>query len=138
MAVRTDLHGCTGEMFEWWFRFRPDTQKYIWWHPVDHISSEWIEGTTDTHVGSIHVVEEIFLASRLKSCPFSFEIQLNSSIKENMTVLGSLVTSQLRFVGMSGSLMNRNETKMGKSLVAVSFIWGVIRRGVVLCEAIFS
>ena len=47
-------------MFEWWFRFRPDTQKYIWWHPVDHISSEWIEGTTDTHVGSIHVVEESF------------------------------------------------------------------------------
>ena len=37
VACRTDLHGCTGEMFEWWFRFRPDTQKYIWWHPVDHV-----------------------------------------------------------------------------------------------------
>ena len=83
-------------------------------------------------------LKRVFLANRLKNCPFSFEIQLNSSIKENMTVLGSLVTSQLRFVGMSGSLMNRNETKMGKSLVAVSFIWGVIRRGVVLCEANFS
>ena len=60
IACRTDLHGCTGEMFEWWFRFRPNTQQYIWWHPVDHVSSEWIEGTADTHIGSIHKVEEFF------------------------------------------------------------------------------
>jgi len=40
VAVRTDLHGCTGEMFEWWFRFRPGTQQYIWWHPVDHLFSD--------------------------------------------------------------------------------------------------
>jgi DAPG hydrolase PhiG domain len=60
VACRTDLHGCTGEMFEWWFRFRPDTQKYIWWHPVDHVFSDWIEGRPGTHVGSIHVVEEFF------------------------------------------------------------------------------
>jgi DAPG hydrolase PhiG domain len=61
VAVRTDLHGCTGAMFEWWFRFRPDTQQYVWWHPVDHRSSEWA-GTlgTDTHVGSEHVVVEEF------------------------------------------------------------------------------
>jgi hypothetical protein len=60
VACRTDLHGVTGEMFEWWFRFRPDTQKYIWWHPVDHVFSDWIGGEADTHVGSIHVVEEFF------------------------------------------------------------------------------
>lgn len=60
VACRTDLHRVTGEMFEWWFRFRPDTQKYIWWHPVDHVFSDWIEGTSETHVGSIHVVEEYF------------------------------------------------------------------------------
>lgn len=60
VAVRTDLHKCTGEMFEWWFRFRPDTQKYIWWHPVDHVFSDWKEGAPGTHVGSIHVVEEFF------------------------------------------------------------------------------
>ena len=41
VAVRTDMHRCTGEMFEWWFRFRPDTQQYIWWHPVDHQFSDW-------------------------------------------------------------------------------------------------
>jgi len=63
VAVRTDMHRCKGEMFEWWFRFRPDTQKYVWWHPVDHVFSDWIEvseGNEDTHVGSIHVVEEFF------------------------------------------------------------------------------
>jgi DAPG hydrolase PhiG domain len=60
VACRTDLHGCTGEMFEWWFRSRPDTQQYVWWHPVDHVSSDWEGGTTETHVGSTHVVEEFF------------------------------------------------------------------------------
>lgn len=60
VACRTDLHGCTGEMFEWWFRFRPDTQKYIWWHPVDHVFSDWIGGDGSTHVGSTHQVEEFF------------------------------------------------------------------------------
>jgi DAPG hydrolase-like protein len=60
VACRTDLHGCSGEMFEWWFRFRPDTQKYIWWHPVDHVFSDWLEGVADTHVGSIHKAQEYF------------------------------------------------------------------------------
>jgi hypothetical protein len=60
VACRTDLQGCTGEMFEWWFRSRPDTRQYIWWHPVDHVSSEWEGGRLDTHVGSTHVVEEFF------------------------------------------------------------------------------
>lgn len=60
VACRTDLHGCTGEMFEWWFRSRPDTQQYVWWHPVDHVSSDWEGGSSDTHVGSTHIVEEFF------------------------------------------------------------------------------
>jgi hypothetical protein len=60
LAIRTDLHGCTGEMFEWWFRFRPDTQQYIWWHPVDHVFSDWAEVQDGTHVGSVHIVEEKF------------------------------------------------------------------------------
>jgi DAPG hydrolase PhiG domain len=60
VACRTDLHGCTGEMFEWWFRSRPNTQQYIWWHPVDHIGSDWAEGQEGTHVGSIHLAEEYF------------------------------------------------------------------------------
>ncbi len=59
VAVRTDMHNCSGEMFEWWFRFRPDTQQYVWWHPVDHQFSDWA-GTlsAETHVGSEHIVIE--------------------------------------------------------------------------------
>lgn len=59
IAARTDMHGCTGQMLEWWFRWRCDTQKYIWWHPIDHVSSTW-KGTlsTTTHIGSEHVVVE--------------------------------------------------------------------------------
>jgi hypothetical protein len=61
VACRTDMHGCTGEMFEWWFRWRCDTQKYIWWHPVDHVFSDWQGDLGDqTHVGSEHVVTEYF------------------------------------------------------------------------------
>ncbi|MBN9239527.1 MAG: hypothetical protein BGO97_07530 [Micrococcales bacterium 70-64] len=60
IAVRTDMHGVTGEQFEWWFRSRPDTRQYIWWHPVDHVSSTWEGGDLSTHVGSIHVVTEEF------------------------------------------------------------------------------
>lgn len=60
IACRTDLRACTGEMFEWWFRSRPDTQRYRWWHPVDHVSSEWLEFQDGTHIGSIHKVEEFF------------------------------------------------------------------------------
>ena len=61
VAVRTDMRGCTGEMFEWWFRWRCDTQKYIWWHPVDHVFSGWQgELRDDTHVGSEHIVTEYF------------------------------------------------------------------------------
>lgn len=59
VAVRTDMHNCTGEMFEWWFRWRCDTQKYTWWHPVDHLFSTWQGELSDsTHVGSEHVATE--------------------------------------------------------------------------------
>jgi hypothetical protein len=58
VAARTDMPACTGAMFEWWFRFAPDTQQYSWWHPTDHVSSEWYETTPGTHVGSTHDVRE--------------------------------------------------------------------------------
>ncbi|NMO02609.1 hypothetical protein HH308_15455 [Gordonia sp. TBRC 11910] len=59
VAVRTDMHGCVGAMLEWWFRWRCDTQKYIWWHPIDHISSNWTGNLApDTHIGSEHIVVE--------------------------------------------------------------------------------
>lgn len=58
VAARTDMPRCSGRMFEWWFRFAPDTEQYSWWHPIDHVSSEWRETNPRTHVGSTHVVRE--------------------------------------------------------------------------------
>jgi len=58
VAARTDMPHCKGRMFEWWFRFAPDTQQYAWWHPIDHVSSAWRETSPTTHVGSTHIVEE--------------------------------------------------------------------------------
>ena len=72
VACRTDLHGCSGEMLEWWFRFRPDTQHYTWWHPVDHISSEWPEVREGTHVGSVHKVEEMFTGTPARKLLIQF------------------------------------------------------------------
>jgi hypothetical protein len=60
IAIRTDMHGCTGEMFEYWFASRPDTREYRWWHPLDHVASTWIEGTPGVIPRSIHQVEERF------------------------------------------------------------------------------
>ena len=58
VAARTDMPGCKGQMFEWWFRFAPDTRQYAWWHPLDHVSSEWVETSPRTHWGSTHIVKE--------------------------------------------------------------------------------
>lgn len=58
IAVRTDLRNCTGEMLNWWFSSRPKTREYRWWHPIDHLSSDWTGGTEGTVPGSTHVVEE--------------------------------------------------------------------------------
>ncbi len=58
VAARTDMPRCSGRMFEWWFRFAPDTEQYSWWHPLDHVSSRWRETNPRTHVGSTHVVQE--------------------------------------------------------------------------------
>ncbi len=63
VAIRTDMHGCSGAMFDWWFASRPLTQWYRWWHPVDHVASSWLEESPHGGViGAIHQVEERFTA----------------------------------------------------------------------------
>lgn len=58
VAARTDMPHCAGPMFEWWFRFAPDSRQYLWWHPLDHVSSGWRGTSPHTHVGSEHLVQE--------------------------------------------------------------------------------
>jgi len=99
VAVRTDMHGCTGEMLEWWFRWRCDTHKYVWWHPIDHVSSTW-QGrlSPDTHVGSEHVVAERFsglpaqeLLIQFRDPAEFFDPDLYAKARESGAVTGTVV-----------------------------------------------
>ena len=38
VAARTELHGCSGRMLDWWFTFFETTQHIKWWHPHDHVA----------------------------------------------------------------------------------------------------
>ena len=58
ICTRTDMHGCTGKMFEWWFQSHPETRQYKWWHPIDHGPSNWANTQAGTHIGSEHILEE--------------------------------------------------------------------------------
>ncbi|QOT79482.1 DAPG hydrolase family protein [Cupriavidus basilensis] len=63
VAVRTDLHGCKGRMFDWWFKFFDTTQHIKWWHPVDHVEhrgwdDKWRKGE-NYYGASIHAVESL-------------------------------------------------------------------------------
>jgi hypothetical protein len=73
VAARTDMYSCKGEMFEWWFRFAPDSQQYAWWHPLDHVSSAWRETSPHTHVGSTHLVEERLGGEEVLTLQIRFE-----------------------------------------------------------------
>ena len=72
VANRTEMRDCTGAMLEWWFGSRPGTREYKWWHPLDHVSSEWIEGTPGMHVGSVHLAEESFTSPHAEKLSIQF------------------------------------------------------------------
>jgi hypothetical protein len=74
VACRTDLHGCSGRMLDWWFTFFETTQHIKWWHPHDHIAHRgWdAQGKKgESYIGaSIEAVESLAdippVAARLK------------------------------------------------------------------------
>ena len=63
VAIRTDMHGCSGAMLDWWFGSSITDREYKWWHPLDHMTSTWKGNSTGTAVGSTHLVEERFTGS---------------------------------------------------------------------------
>lgn len=97
VACRTDMPRCRGEMLEWWFRFRPNTQHYVWWHPVDHVCSEWLEVREGTHIGSIHRVEERFGASPVR--------QLLIQLREPAEFFSAAALQQARAAGQLSGLV---------------------------------
>jgi hypothetical protein len=59
VAVRTLMPGCTGAMFQWWFGWGAKTREYLWWHPEEHVFSDWLDLPADgSGIGSEHVVKE--------------------------------------------------------------------------------
>ena len=91
VAVRTELPGCTGEMFEWWFRSAPDTSRYVWWHPSDHVSSRWTGLRRDTHVGSVHHVEERFDGGPVQALSIQF--------RDNLEIFDAALLAQAQVSG---------------------------------------
>ena len=42
VACRTVFpKACTGEMFDFWLSHCDDTERYQWWHPIDHKKGTW-------------------------------------------------------------------------------------------------
>ena len=102
VATRTDMHGCTGAMFEWWFRFKPDTLQYSWWHPLDHGPSHWKttnnETVNGTHVGAEHWIEESFgaipsepLIVQFRDPSEFFDLNLFNAALEHSHISGAVV-----------------------------------------------
>jgi hypothetical protein len=59
VAVRTHMIGCKGQMIEWWFGYIHTTEQYRWWHPRDHVFSDWQgERGTGRYIGGTHLVHE--------------------------------------------------------------------------------
>lgn len=48
VAVRTDMPGVTGEMFEWWMGWHPqESERYKLWHPRAHVANRTQEMWAD-------------------------------------------------------------------------------------------
>ena len=59
VAARTHMVGCTAAMVDWWLGFVHTTEHYTWWHPRDHVFSDWDgERGTGRYLGGTHLVHE--------------------------------------------------------------------------------
>lgn len=66
VACLTKMPGCKGRMINWWFGWLANTEHYRWWHPRDHVWTEWETGYPGpnnnpddaNYVGYAHLVHE--------------------------------------------------------------------------------
>jgi hypothetical protein len=73
VAVRTYMIGCSGKMFQWWFGSGPNSREYAWWHPVDHVGSDWLDMPADgSGIGSTHVADEKLGGDEVHSLKIQF------------------------------------------------------------------
>ena len=74
VAASTYMPNCTAAMVDWWFGFIHTTEQYSWWHPQDHVSSDW-DGPRENrseYIGGHHLVEE-YLGGELQKLKISFK-----------------------------------------------------------------
>jgi hypothetical protein len=63
VCALTRMPRCRAKMVEWWFRWLGGTEQYRWWHPRDHLFSDWEGRVPGTHIGSSHLVHEYLAGS---------------------------------------------------------------------------
>jgi hypothetical protein len=55
------MHRCKGEMIDWWFGHRADTDTLRMWHPDSHVSLEWDENyRPGNYIGASQIVKGEF------------------------------------------------------------------------------
>jgi len=73
VAARTHMIGCKAAMVKWWFGYVQTTEHYKWWHPRDHVFSDWIgERGTGRYIGGTHIAHEYFGGG-----PTLFKLKIN-------------------------------------------------------------
>jgi len=60
-----ELKGITPEMVDRWWDHIDNSERYLIWHPKDHISFEWLVPPTESHIGAIQLVEEYIGGQRV-------------------------------------------------------------------------
>lgn len=78
LSLRTDMPGCTAEMWDWWFGWHGcDPRRYKLWHPRAHLSALWGDGDDggrrgrDRYLGRTSFVDE-YLGSTLAPVTIRF------------------------------------------------------------------
>jgi DAPG hydrolase PhiG domain len=73
IAVRTPMPGVAPEMIDWWLEFLHHTEEYKWWHPRDHVWSDWeVAAPPGEYIGRTHLVHE-YVGGHLAKLRISFK-----------------------------------------------------------------
>ncbi len=98
VAARTHMIGCRAHMVEWWFGYVHTTEHYQWWHPRDHVFSDWIgERGTGRYIGGTHIAHEYFGGG-----PTLFRLKIN--FRDPGMILDA---SRLRNAGVGAAIYAR-------------------------------
>ena len=63
VAGLTRMPGCRAKMVHWWFSWLGGTEQYKYWHPRDHVFSDWENRVNGNYIGAAHLVHEYLAGS---------------------------------------------------------------------------